>query len=116
MKALTIDERRLNQRHATEQELEAYDMHSARFIGRFVDISEDGFLLFCPQLVDVDSVWQVRVLAANDQRLQTLLSLGAECLWVRTADAKDHCWAGFQIIDITAEDTRKLHELIPQLT
>lgn len=90
---MTIDERRLNQRHATEQELEAYDMHSARFIGRFVDISEDGFLLFCPQLVDVDSVWQVRVLAANDQRLQTLLSFGAECLWVRTADAKDRSYS-----------------------
>ena len=109
---MTIDERRLNQRHATEIELEAYDMHTARFIGRFVDISEDGFLLFCPQPVDVDSVWQVRVLAANDQRLQTLLSFGAECLWVRAADASNHCWAGFHIIDITADDAKKLQALL----
>ena len=112
MKALTIDERRLNQRHTTEQELEAYDMHTARFIGRFVDISEDGFLLFCPQPVDVDSIWQMRVLAANDKRLKTLLSLGAECLWARPADESNHCWAGFHIIDIPADDAKKLHALL----
>ena len=91
MKALTIDERRLNQRHT---------------------ISEDGFLLFCPQPVDVDSIWQVRVLAANDKRLKTLLTLGAECLWSRPADESNHCWAGFHIIDITVDDTKKLQALL----
>ena len=113
MKTLTIDERRLNQRHATEQELEAYDMHTARFIGRFVIIAEDVFLLFCPQPLNVDSIWQVGVQAANDPRLATLLSLGAECLWARPADESNHCWAGFHIIDITAVDAKKLQEFIP---
>ncbi len=110
-----MSERRQNSRHTTKQELEAYDMHTARFIGRFVDISEDGFLLFCPQPVDVDSIWQMRVLAANDQQLRTLLSFGAECLWVRAADERTNYWAGFHIIDITAEDTEKLQQLLPHL-
>lgn len=109
-----MDERRHSQRHTTEQELEAYDMHTARFIGRFVDLSEDGFLLFCPQPVNVDSIWQIRVLAANDQRLRTLFSFGAECLWVRTADATNHCWAGFHIIDISPEDAEKLQQFFPK--
>lgn len=111
-----MNERRQNLRHSTEQELEAYDAHTTRFIGRFVDISEDGFLLFCPQTVDVESIWQVHVVAANradNQRLPTLLSLGAECLWVRTADESNHCWAGFHIIDITEEDTQRLQQLLP---
>ena len=111
---MTIDERRLNQRHTTEQELEAYDMHTARFIGRFVDISEDGFLLFCPQPVDIDSIWQIRVLAAHDQHLATLLSFGAECLWVRAANESTHCWAGFHIIDISAEYSERLQHLLTQ--
>lgn len=108
-----MSERRQNIRHATAHELEAYDMHTARFIGRFVDISEDGFMLFCPQPVDMDSIWQIRILAANDPQLQTLLSLGAECLWARAADESNHCWAGFHIIDITPEDAEKLQEFIP---
>ncbi len=108
-----MNERRQNLRRSTEQELEAYDMHTARFIGRFVDISEDGFLLFCPQPIDVDSIWQMRILAANDQRLQTLFSLGAECLWVRAADESNHYWAGFHIIDITPEDAEKLQQFLP---
>ena len=109
-----MDERRHNPRHATEQELEAYDMNTARFIGRFVDLSEDGFLLFCPQPIDTDSIWQIRVLAANDLRLRTLITFGAECLWVRMADATNHCWAGFRIIDISPEETAKLKEFFPK--
>ncbi len=109
-----MSERRQNLRHTTQQELEAHDMHTARFIGRFVDISEDGFLLFCPQPVDVDSIWQIRVLAAHDQHLRTLLSFGAECLWVRAANESTYCWAGFHIIDIAAQDSEKLQQLLPQ--
>lgn len=106
-----MNERRHNQRYTTEQALEAYDVHSARFLGRFVDISEDGFLLFCPQTIEVDSIWQIRVLEANDLRLRSLLSFGAECLWVRQADDDNHYWAGFQIIDISAQDTETLKVL-----
>lgn len=103
-----MNDRRQTLRYTTEQELEAYDAHSARFLGRFVDISEEGFLLFCPHTIDVDSVWQIRVLAANDPRLRSLLTFGAECLWVRPADESNHYWAGFHIIDISAEDTESL--------
>lgn len=108
-----MSERRQNLRHTTKQELEAYDMHTSRFIGRFVDISEDGFLLFCPQPVDVESIWQLGIVTASDKDLNTLLSFGAECLWARAADESLHCWAGFHIIDITAEDAEKLQQLIP---
>ncbi len=107
-----MNDRRQNQRYTTEQALEAYDLHSARFLGRFVDISEDGFLLFCPQPIDVDSIWQLRVLAANDTLLRSLLSFGAECLWVRAADEPNHFWAGFHIIDISSEDTETLRKLL----
>ncbi len=100
-----MNERRHNPRYTTEKALEAYDVHSARFLGRFVDISEDGFLLFCPQTIDVDSIWQIRVLDANDPLLRSLVSFGAECLWVRQADDDNHCWAGFHIIDISTQDT-----------
>ena len=107
-----MNERRQNLRYATEQELEAYDSNSALFMGRFVDMSEEGFLLFCPIKIDVDSVWQIRVLAANDLRLRSLLTFGAECLWVRQADESKRYWAGFHIIDITDEDNEKLLSLL----
>lgn len=106
-----MSERRHSPRYITEQALEAYDVHSARFLGRFVDTSEGGFMLFCPHAIDVDSIWQVRVLEANDLRLRSLLSFGAECLWVRQADDNNHYWAGFQIIDVAEKDTETLQAL-----
>lgn len=106
-----MDERRQNPRYTPAQELIAYDLHTARLLGRIVDISEHGFLLFCPQAIDADSIWHLRILAAQDPKLGALLSLGAECLWVRPANQNKHCWAGFQIIDITTEDTEKLRAL-----
>lgn len=106
-----MNERRHNPRYTTEQALEAYDVHSARFLGRFVDTSEDGFLLFCPHAIDADSIWQIRVLEANDLHLRSLVSFGAECLWVRQADDNNHYWAGFHIIDIAAKDTDTLRTL-----
>lgn len=106
-----MNERRQYPRYTPEQELEAYDMHTTRFLGRFVDISETGFLLFCPQLIDTESIWHLRILAADDPHLRSLLSLGAECLWVRSANEAYHCWAGFQIIDISSEDKIKLRAL-----
>jgi hypothetical protein len=48
------------------------------------------------------------VLEANAPLLRTLLSFGAECLWVRQADDDNHYWAGFQIIDIAAKDAEIL--------
>lgn len=108
-----MSKRRQSPRYTPEQELDAYDLHTARYIGRFVDISEGGFLLFCPQPIDVESIWHLRILAAEDPNLRSLLSLGAECLWVRSANEANHCWAGFQIIDITTDDTAKLHSLFP---
>lgn len=110
-----MNDRRQNPRYTTDQELEAYDLHSARFLGRFVDISEDGFMLFCPQPIDVESVWQIRVLAANDPKLRSLLSFGAECLWIRPTDESNHCWVGFHIIDISPEDAQNLHALFSHL-
>jgi hypothetical protein len=106
-----MNERRHNPRYTTEQALEAYDVHSARFLGRFVDTSEDGFLLFCPHAIDADSIWQIRVLEANDLHLRSLVSFGAECLWVRQADDNNHYWAGFHIIDISAQDNEILRAL-----
>lgn len=106
-----MTERRSNPRYTTEQALEAYDMNSALFLGRFVDASEDGFLLFCPQAVDVDSIWQIRVLEANDLSMRSLVSFGAECLWLRPADDDNHYWAGFHIIDISAQDAKTLQTL-----
>ena len=109
-------ERRKNPRYTPQQELEAYDMHCARYtryIGHFVDISEGGFLLFCPQTIDVESIWHLRILPTQDSNLRPLLSLGVECLWVGSASEDNYCRAGFQFIDITTDETAKLHTLFP---
>lgn len=108
-----MDDRRQDPRYTPTQELAAYDLHSTRLLGRVVDISEHGFLLFCPQPIDAESIWHLHFLAAQAPHLNSVLTLGAECLWVRPANQAEHCWAGFQIIDIAPEETEKLRALFP---
>ena len=56
-----MDERRLHSRHAADVTLEVFDVHSGRRLGRIVDLSMDGFMLFSEDLIATDSVWECRL-------------------------------------------------------
>ena len=41
-----MDDRRQNSRHTPELNMELYDLHSGRRLGRIVDLSAEGLMLF----------------------------------------------------------------------
>ena len=41
-----MEERRQHSRHGTEMQLEVFDLNSGQRLGRIVDLSADGFMLF----------------------------------------------------------------------
>lgn len=109
-----MDDRRLHNRLTTQRTIEVFDQHSGRYLGRVVDLSEDGFMLVSDTPPETDSVWQCRLVL--DQPLEGIeqIHLGADCLWSRTEQGHSG-WSGFQIIDLADDQAAALAMLLRQL-
>jgi hypothetical protein len=111
-----MDNRREHPRHVPDFEVEVHDLNSGQRLGRLVDLSAEGFMLFSEVAIEVDSVMQFRLLPALETPGIKAIELGAECLWSRPGGDNQHCWAGFQIIDISDAEADALQVLLDQLT
>lgn len=105
------DERRSHSRHHADVQLEVFDLHSGQRLGRIVDLSADGFMLFSDTLLSADELFECRLV--SEQVLDGIceISLVADCLWSRPGADGQHCWAGFHIIDL-AEDQAAALEIV----
>ncbi|MBB4818615.1 hypothetical protein HNP29_001992 [Pseudomonas alcaligenes] len=107
-----MEDRRHSSRHATELQLEVYDLHSAQRLGRVVDLSADGFMLFSESPLATDSVWECRIVSAAPVEGVSEVRLGADCLWSRPGADGQHSWAGFHIIDLAEDQAASLDVLL----
>lgn len=110
-----MQERRQHSRHGTELQLEVYDLNSGQRLGRIVDLSADGFMLFSDTPQRVDSVLQCRLVCSAGAPGLAEVQLGADCLWSRPGADGQHCWAGFHIIDLAEDQARALDSLLARL-
>lgn len=105
------DERRLHNRQHADVQLEVFDLHSGQRLGRIVDLSADGFMLFSDTLLKADELVECRVVSEQDIDGICEINLVADCLWSRPGADGQHCWAGFHIIDL-AEDQATALEIV----
>ncbi|MBM7061500.1 PilZ domain-containing protein [Pseudomonas sp. UL073] len=110
-----MDDRRQHSRQNTELQLEVFDLNSGQRLGRVVDLSIDGFMLFSDTPVDVDSVIECRLVPAPPLDGLEEVKLGADCLWSRPGADDGHCWAGFHIIDLAEDQAAHLDNLLRHL-
>jgi hypothetical protein len=110
-----MDNRRSSERKTPSFEIEVFDLHSGQHLGRVVDLSSEGLMLFSEVAIEVDSVMQFRLVPALQVPGIEAIELGADCLWSRPAGNYPHCWAGFLIIDISDAATAMLQNLLDQL-
>jgi hypothetical protein len=108
-----MDDRRKHSRHSTELQLEIFEQHSGQRLGRVVDISADGFMLFSDQPQMADMLVECRLVSELVVDGVGEISFAADCLWSRPGADGKHCWAGFHIIDL-AEDQAAALELLLQ--
>ena len=90
-------------------------MHSGRRLGRIVDLSLDGFMLFSEEPIAADSVWECRLQPCPPLDELSPVELGADCLWSRPGADGQHCWAGFHIIDLAEDQAKALDSLLAKL-
>ncbi|MHA6492516.1 PilZ domain-containing protein [Pseudomonas borbori] len=110
-----MDDRRHHSRHNTELQLEVYELHSGERLGRVVDLSDDGFMLFSDAPHKADVVLECRLVAAQAVDGVSEVKLGADCLWSRPGADGQHCWAGFHIIDLAEDQAAALQVLLKHL-
>lgn len=109
------DERRLHNRHHTEVQLEVFELHSGQRLGRIVDLSADGFMLFSDTLLAADALMECRLVTEQEIDGVCEVTLGADCLWSRPGADGQHCWAGFHIIDLADDQAAALEILLQHL-
>ena len=105
-------ERRQQERQTAEPHLDAFELHSGRNLGRVVDLSTEGFMLFSEELLNADSLWEFRLVPTQTIEGIEEIRLGADCLWQRPGADGQHCWAGFHIIDLAEEQAQALKRLL----
>ncbi|WP_437882481.1 PilZ domain-containing protein [Pseudomonas sp. LRF_L74] len=106
-----MEDRRQHPRHAPALTMELLDLHSGARLGRIVDLSAEGFMLFSDTPMAVDSVWACRLVLETPVNGVHEIQLGADCLWSRSGTNGQHGWGGFHIIDL-AEDQAKTLALV----
>ena len=105
-------DRRKSARKSFARPLEVMDRNSGRVAGRVVDISLDGLMVESDQEIPVNHIFQFSIALSPGSSEQTTLELGADCLWCERASDLKRCWAGFQIIDISARDRQVLEQVV----
>ena len=109
------DERRLHSRHHAELQLEVFELHSGQRLGRVVDLSADGFMLFSDTPQTADELVECRLLSEQVIEGVGEISFVADCLWSRPGADGQHCWAGFHIIELAQDQAAALERLLRQL-
>ncbi|CAD5107933.1 PilZ domain-containing protein [Zestomonas carbonaria] len=110
-----MEDRRQHSRRTTELQLEVFDLNTTQRLGRVVDLSTDGFMLFSETPPQVDSVIECCLTPAAPIDGIREVILGADCLWTRPAADNLHHWAGFHIIDLAEEHAEALKALLKRL-
>lgn len=110
-----MQERRQHSRQGTELQLEVFDLNSGQRLGRIVDLSADGFMLFSDVPLTPDAVMQCRLVCNTEADDLQEIRLGADCLWNRPGADGQHCWAGFHIIDLAEDQAKALEALLARL-
>ncbi|MAE23389.1 PilZ domain-containing protein [Ectopseudomonas chengduensis] len=110
-----MEERRQHSRHGIEMQLEVFDLNSGQRLGRIVDLSADGFMLFSDTPHTADAVLECRLVCTSGSDAVQEVRLGADCLWSRPGADGRHCWAGFHIIDLAEDQAKALESLLARL-
>lgn len=108
------EERRIAKRVAPSSGyIAVLNRHTGQQLGSIANISETGFMLVGPEMIDIDSVFQFELKSSED-KFDTI-QCGAVCLWNADTSAGNAYWSGFHIIDISDQAQSLLNQAIDDM-
>ena len=109
---MNSQEKRSSPRLQVNERIELTDLNSNQPLGNLVNISVSGFMLLTDRSLSPNRLFQLRMQLPTPIEYVESIDFGAECLWCQEVPDSDHCWAGFQIIDISEQNSRLIQSLI----
>ncbi len=107
-----MPERRKFKRSRSPQLLPVIDLYADQFIGTLVDLSLGGMLMMAAKPIPVHRVFQLQVKLPGKINGSDTIEFGAESVWGDPPEQIGTCWSGFQVIDISAENTEVVEKLV----
>lgn len=108
---LVMQEKRKLDRCRVGDILEVFDIHSERQVGRVVDISVEGLMIYSQSPIDVNRIFQFLIPLPMDLDGCREIRLGVESLWSREGDGDGQYWTGFHVICISDQDRACIEQL-----
>ncbi len=111
-----MEEKRTHPRKSIDGLVEVLDLTTGKTVGHLANISASGFMLVARQhAIQPNMVFQFRFYLPIPIKSKETIDCGAESLWSDSTQTENGCWAGFQIIDISASDADVLNHLIDNI-
>ena len=108
----SCQEMRQHNRMEVSKVIRVIDRQTGTFLGRLVNLSEEGFMLLGPQPINENNILQLSLEFDSGAGATNPILVGAESLWCHSSNDQAQYWTGFFIIDISDKD----HERVRHLT
>jgi hypothetical protein len=101
------------ERHFIMGDIDVYDGLRDLYIGRLVNIHAQGLMIVGELLLEEDNLYEIDIhLPEWNSAPGSVLRLGVDCLWTRSADQDDKHWMGFSIIDASPHVAEEIRHLV----
>lgn len=109
----SMDERRKDQRKQTEHFLGVYHRETEEFIGRLVDLSVTGMMIRAVQNIDVNCLYEFRIVLPTFVGGRDYLELDAMCVWlIHSTKSFGKLDVGFMFTEISPEEAGSIQLLL----
>jgi hypothetical protein len=111
--SLNPDKRALKRHHLIYY-LRVIDRSTQEQLGHLVDITPDGIMLIVEKPLPVDVDYQLQIALPQEINGKEWLDLDARAIWCRPDVNPSLFGMGFQISEVTPEDTRRIMKTIQE--
>lgn len=109
---MSTDSKRRLERKELNQTITVKDVINGGDFGELVNITVEGMMLITDKEIPTHSIFQLSLHLPFEINASQTIEVGADCLWCRKIENFHRYWAGFHIIDLSAEAALQLDELI----
>lgn len=111
---MTANQRGLH-RHEVSAAIDVWDALSDEHLGRLVNIHQQGLMVLSDWPLSEDHLYQLRINLPQSLSSSGEMTVGVDCLWVRSSADGERHWAGCQIIDLSEKGRGQVDMLVEKL-
>lgn len=107
-----MNDLRKMKRKQTDAYLYVYDRNNEDFIGCVVDMSTGGVKLRCVVEMEIDAIFQFKILLPMNIDGNMDIAFDAKCVWCEKCDDSDEFQIGFRLQNVSEEEKRRIDMLL----